>query len=94
VTTQASAVSYRTAVPYSSEVCDRIIHGSHPANAAVPAEDSANGRWAHAERLLDQTSRCIPASVRDADAAIDQTTVTQLTTRPGTGGPPTRRARA
>jgi hypothetical protein len=27
---------------------------------------------------LDQISRCIAASVRHADAAIDQTTVTQL----------------
>jgi hypothetical protein len=84
---QAQLTDQHPGVGHSSGVCDRIIHSSHPAYAAVATEASENSRFAHAVRLLNQTNRWIAASVRDADAAIDQMTVTQLMAQPNAGGP-------
>jgi len=46
--------------------------------AAVAAAIRANSKSAHAARFLLQIARWIAASVRHADATIDQMTVTQL----------------
>jgi hypothetical protein len=37
-----------------------------------------NRRWAEAARCFHQTTKCIAAIVRHADAIMDQTIVTQL----------------
>ena len=54
------------------------IHNSHPATAAVATAVREKSRLAHAVRFLHQISKCIAASVRHADATMDQMTVTQL----------------
>src|SRR6202142_30168 len=51
---------------------------SNPARAAVAMANAANRRLAQASRCLYQTKPCISASVRHAEAVMDQMTVTQL----------------
>jgi hypothetical protein len=46
--------------------------------AAVAAAVSAMSILAHAVRFLSQTSRCIAARVRQADAIMDQMMVTKF----------------
>jgi len=76
--TQTGTWSQRSAVPNSPGVSARIIQTSHPAKTAVDAAVREKSRLAHAVRCLHQTSKCIAASVRHAEATMDQMMVTQL----------------
>ena len=62
----------------SRVVSARINNNSHPAKAAVAAAVRAKSRLVHAVRFLHQISKCIAASVRHADATMDQMIVIQL----------------
>ena len=70
--------SQRRAMPNCAGVCARIIQTSIPAVTAVASASWENRRLAQAERLFHHTSTCTAASVRHADASIDQITVIQL----------------
>jgi hypothetical protein len=65
-------------VPYSSTVPARITHNSQNAKLAVPTAVSAKSRLAQAVRFPHQTSKCIAASTRQADATMHQMAVIQL----------------
>ena len=83
----------------SSGVAARIIHSSQKANAVIDAALSENRRWARSPRFLNQTRKYIAANVRQADAIIDHTTVTQLSdhrraSHPARAGIRTIRSRA
>ena len=66
------------ALAISAGLPDRIIHNSQAAKAAVETAVNANARFAQAFRCRHQISTCNKASVRHADAVMDQMTVTQL----------------
>ena len=76
--TQAGTCTQRSASAELPGVSARIIHNSQPAMAAVATAVRAKSRLAHAVRFLHQTSKYIAASVRHADATMDQMMVTQL----------------
>jgi len=76
--TQPGTCANRKIVPNWEVVSDRIIHSSHAEKRPVLAAVAENSKLAQALRCLSQMSRCIPAKVRHADAAIDQMMVIQL----------------
>jgi len=80
---QIGTWSQRSAVAYSAGVSARIIQYSQPARAAVANADREKSRLAHAARFMDQISKCIAASVRHADATMDQMIVTHGICRQG-----------
>ena len=83
--TQAGTWSQRSAVPNCPGVSARIIHNSQHAMAAVATAVREKSRLAHAVRFLHQTSKFTAASVRHADATMDQMMVTQLMCRSSPG---------
>jgi hypothetical protein len=66
----------------------RGCHGRRLATGrpAPPTAVSEKSRLAHAVRFLHHTSRFTAASVRHADATMDQMTVTLLMAGPVAGG--------
>jgi len=67
-----------TAVPNAAGVSVPIIRNSHPAKIAVAIAIRAKSRLARASVRRHQTRTCTRASVRQADAIIDQMMVTQF----------------
>ena len=59
-------------------VSARIINNSPNAKATVPTAVGEKSRLVHAARFLHQISKCTAASVRHADATMDQMMVTQF----------------
>ncbi len=74
---------HRTAVPNTSGVSAPIIRNSHPVKIAVAIAIRAKSRLVRAPGRRHQTRKCTRASVRQADAIIDQTMVTQFIVRNG-----------
>ena len=69
---------HRSTVANSTGVTARIIHNSQNVQAAVPVASREKIRLAQAARCLHQTRKLIPASVRQADALMDQMIVIRL----------------
>ena len=59
-------------------VAARIRYNSPNARAVVAAAAREKSKWDHSVCWRHQTSKCINASVRHAEAVMDQMTVTQL----------------
>ena len=71
-------MSHRNARPNPPGVSARIIQNSHPAKTAVATAVREKSKLAQAVRCLHHTSKYTAASVRHADAIMDQMMVTQL----------------
>jgi hypothetical protein len=80
--------SQRSAVANCAGVSARIIQNSQPAVPAVANIDREKSRLFHDARFLHQIRKCIAASVKHADATMDQMMVTQLMFRFSPGGVP------
>src|SRR5262249_30618843 len=82
-TTETSAhasatCAHRRMSANSAGVCACISATSNPTTAAAASAQLLNKRSVRASRDRSHTSRCTPATVRHADAIIEQMTVTQV----------------